>query len=87
MELEAVQQEFHRKTHGLLGNEWEYYLPGHWVPHCTVADRVALADLGAAVGRARELVLPISGALSRMALVQFGHRRVEQWVVPLGSER
>ncbi len=83
--LAAVHRDFHRHASHLLVGEWDFYRPQRWVPHCTVADHAALTDLAAAVERARHLSLPMTALLSRMALVEVGHRRIEHWVVPLES--
>lgn len=56
--LQAVHEDFHRAAQNVLGGEWSYYRPHHWVPHCTVADRVAWANLGAAASSLRGLRLP-----------------------------
>lgn len=52
---EAVTEE---RTHG-----WEYYRPGSWVPHCSLA----LGLEGAAVGRAFSLLHPFAGLPARVA--------------------
>lgn len=85
--LAEVYWDMHRVTEGLLGGEWTYYLPNHWVPHCTVAEDVALADLGAVAKCVQTLELPVHASLCRLAVVQFGGRRVERWTVPLGTGR
>lgn len=81
--LDTIHQEFHRNAGQCLADEWEYYKPQQWVPHCTMVDHMALADLGMVAEQARQLSLPLTISLNRMALVEFGRRRVEHWVGPL----
>ena len=46
----------------------KHYLPGRWLPHCSVAPRVPLASLSA-VAAAIYDVLPVAARLDRAALV------------------
>jgi 2'-5' RNA ligase len=74
----AVTQELlevHRGFHGLLQDlgieSAEYYRPGNWVPHCTVALDVAPDQLGAAMELClhREAYGPME--LDEIALIEF----------------
>ncbi|MDE2847590.1 MAG: 2'-5' RNA ligase family protein [Gemmatimonadota bacterium] len=48
-----------------------YYLPGNWVPHCTVAIELAAAEVTAALAYCRETFQPISGRFQEIGLVEF----------------
>jgi 2'-5' RNA ligase len=54
-----------------LGAEVEpYWLPGQWVPHCTVAIGVSSERMSTAVGRAYEAFHPIAASLTRLSTVE-----------------
>ena len=55
------------------------YVPGSWVPHCTLAPRVRLDQLNAVAAVVFE-VLPLVAKASRAALVDSGTGRV--WPLP-----
>ena len=48
-----------------------YYLPGNWVPHCTVAIDLSAAEVIEAVAYGREVFQPISGRFREIGLVEF----------------
>jgi len=37
MRLLELHARFHQELSGLGISSWDYYRPGHWVPHCTIA--------------------------------------------------
>ncbi len=49
----------------------EYYLPGNWVPHCTLAVEMPPENIAPAVEIARRLPLPLVGMLSEVCLLEF----------------
>ena len=55
------------------------YVPGSWVPHCTLAPRVRLDQVGAVAAVVFE-VLPLVAQASRAALVDSGTGQV--WPLP-----
>ena len=70
-DLLALHTRFHRTVvpAGLEPNR--HYLPGAWVPHCTLG--VALADweMHAAMDIAREPPMPFEGTLESIGIVEF----------------
>lgn len=48
-----------------------YYLPGNWVPHCTVAIDLTAAEVTEAVAFCRAAFQPISGRFHEIGLVEF----------------
>lgn len=48
-----------------------YYLPGNWVPHCTVAIDLPAAEVTDAIAYGREVFQPISGQFLEIGLVEF----------------
>ena len=48
-----------------------YYLPGSWVPHCTLALDVPDNSVAAALDLCRTADLPIHGSYERIGLVRF----------------
>jgi len=50
---------------------WTLYLPGNWVPHCTLALNLPQDRIAAAVDLCRDAALPIQGRFERVGLTQF----------------
>jgi len=50
-ELLSFHAEVHRSLTGQPVEHWSHYLPGHWVPHCTLAQDEAMtpAEAGRAI--------------------------------------
>lgn len=69
--LLAVHERFHDvfSKHDNAG--MGYYLPGHWVPHCTVAIDLSAAEVTEALSCCREVFQPISGRFLEIGLVEF----------------
>jgi 2'-5' RNA ligase len=60
-----------------LGAEVEpYWLPGQWVPHCTVAIGVSRELMSTAMGHAYEAFHPISASLTRLSTVDIDSPRL-----------
>jgi 2'-5' RNA ligase len=63
----------HAVAHQILSSQkllpHEYYLPGRWTPHCTVAYGVEPRLMGAAVESARHRFRPIDGTVSEIGMV------------------
>ena len=70
-DLLAFHAAFHRRFADLAGEPWAYYLPGCWVPHCTLAQDFAVANVPRAVEACRQIRLPLSGCFVEIALVEF----------------
>lgn len=66
---------FHKHLHDLLvtesKNPWEMYLPGKWVPHCTLALGFDLKDLGRIFEKCLELKLPMQVSADQVGVVDF----------------
>jgi 2'-5' RNA ligase len=70
-ELLALHDRFHQEFRDLAGGPWAYYLPGQWVPHCTVALEVPRSAVGDTVARCLSVRLPIAARLEEVGLVEF----------------
>jgi 2'-5' RNA ligase len=57
-ELIAVHSAVHDVLAGRVRQQWAHYLPGAWVPHCTLAQDLAPDDLATAV-RALHPLTPV----------------------------
>ena len=77
-ELAAVHERFHAELAAFGSGAWPHYLPGRWVPHCTIAFEfdaerrgealeVGLGGIGAA--EVREVGLVRFDATSRATVV------------------
>ena len=68
---------------------WPYYLPGAWVPHCTMGFHVAPRLLPAAIEFVRTANLPIRGTLARASVLEFDSTSPaslrSRFAVPLGE--
>jgi len=69
--LDAVQRQLHLRFAALGGNAWQYYLPGTWVPHCTVAMEFPPERTAEARAIVERLPLPLTGRLECAALIEF----------------
>jgi 2'-5' RNA ligase len=63
--------ELHRRWHAASPGSNEHYLPGRWVPHCTVGILLEGPALSEALEAARS-ALPIRGRFEEIALIAFG---------------
>ena len=70
-ELLGLHEQFH--TAFARYGDWAstHYLPGNWVPHCTVATDLTDAMIGQAIQRCREQFRPIHGRFQKIGLVEF----------------
>lgn len=66
--------ELHARVHTALAphaeKAWPHYVPRAWVPHVTLAHDVPLNRVGAAIGWARELPLPLSGTAQALWVLE-----------------
>jgi len=80
--------EAHRRFHSTLRERgvdcMEYYLPGRWVPHCTVATGVAPDRMGAALEVCVRSEAFGAVELDKVSLVEFPPAR-EIYAFPLGG--
>jgi 2'-5' RNA ligase len=82
--LLALHAGLHERLAGLVESSWERYQPGHWVPHCTLVERVPGDVLGRTLEIARRAQLPLSARLVEIAVVDFGPLR-HRFSFPLGG--
>jgi hypothetical protein len=81
--LVELHAGFHRRFARLGTGAWEYYAPGRWGPHCTLAMNLADEQVVTALGISRRAPLPLEGCLERIGIVEF--RPVKQLCAfPLG---
>jgi 2'-5' RNA ligase superfamily len=66
-DLLAHHRLVHDRLAGAAVEIWDHYLPGRWVPHCTVSLRVPNSLLASAIRRCLE-ILPIRATVSGAAI-------------------
>jgi 2'-5' RNA ligase len=66
---------FHKDIHETLAaeakNPWEMYMPGQWVPHCTLALGFDLKNLGRIFEKCLGLGLPLHAQADQVGIVEF----------------
>ena len=67
----AVHAQFHEVFSEHENAGMGYYLPGNWVPHCTVAIDLSANEVTEAIAYGREAFHPISGRFQEIGLVEF----------------
>jgi 2'-5' RNA ligase len=65
-----LHEALHQTLAGLGSDPWAHYLPGSWVPHCTLAFDIELAALPEAMAVAKELSLPLKGQMTGIGLIE-----------------
>ena len=70
-ELLALHERFH--TAFARYGDWSspHYLPGNWVPHCTIATDLTDAEIGQVVQHCWEHFRPIQGQFQEIGLIEF----------------
>ncbi|NJO83034.1 MAG: 2'-5' RNA ligase family protein [Blastochloris sp.] len=71
-----LHQQFHTVLEPLGMRHNPHYLPGMWIPHCTIAIGVPADQVAAAVAVARHTPLPLSLTCAEVGIVRF--RPVEE---------
>ncbi|MGI8549333.1 MAG: 2'-5' RNA ligase family protein [Dehalococcoidia bacterium] len=67
-ELLALHERFFHRVGG-FADDWEQYSqPGNWVPHCTLAMRLASSELGGATEICSRLRLPLHGRIEQIGV-------------------
>lgn len=61
----------HQKLSGLVDSPWDRYLPGRWVPHCTLVERVPPDLVGRTLAIGRSAPLPLEARLAEIGVVDF----------------
>jgi 2'-5' RNA ligase len=81
--LLELQAGLHARFSRVATAPWEHYLPGAWVPHCTLATDFTAEQFTGALEIVRRVALPIACRLVEIGIVEF--RPVKQLVSrPLG---
>jgi 2'-5' RNA ligase len=70
-DLLGLHMRFHDRFRELATDPWAYYLPGQWVPHCTLAMECPVALIPKAVDICRAVSLPLDGRLEAVGIVEF----------------
>lgn len=70
-ELLASHERLHATFSKYGGCSSAYYLPGSWVPHCTVATDLTDTEIGKVVKHCWEHFRPIQGRFQEIGLVEF----------------
>lgn len=70
-ELLALHGTFHRRLLDLGLETWEYYSPGRWIPHCTVALRLSSKALPEAVDLCRRSAALGPFTIRELGLIEF----------------
>jgi 2'-5' RNA ligase len=67
--------DFHAHIHSELSDwvkkPWELYLPGNWVPHCTLALGIQLDQFNKAISICSQLKLPLTLKTAQIGVVEF----------------
>jgi 2'-5' RNA ligase len=64
-----LHTHFHRFFDEHAAKKWAYYLPGAWVPHCTVAFRLTPEQIPKTLQIAATLALPVSCQVREVGLL------------------
>ena len=76
-QLLSIHGEFTRHFAPLMMGIRPYYLPGSWVPHCTLAYGLSLAAIPAVVEVCSRSILPIIAQVKEIGLLEIPkHREV-----------
>ena len=70
-ELLASHLELHTMLAGHATHAWELYLPGNWVPHCSLAMEFPPRKLQKAIPVCMQIKLPLSVPVAALGVVQF----------------
>ena len=70
-ELLEFQRKIHKILEGKVDGTWDKYLPGKWVPHCTLAQGVNNKDLPAALNMCLQMKLPLELRITQIGIVEF----------------
>lgn len=79
----TVHRRFHERFRAFALNPGEHYLPGQWVPHCTLAEAIAQTEVPRAVDACQQMALPFRARMEEMGLLEFPARH-RHAVFPIG---
>ncbi len=85
-DLLAIHQQYHETFLKYEANVQAYYLPGNWVPHCTVAIDLEASGIPEVVAYCRARFQQVTGRFTEIGLVEFRPVK-ELFTVELGQVR
>jgi 2'-5' RNA ligase len=71
-----LHTRFHDRFATIASEQCAYYLPGRWVPHCTLVEGLPLATLPEAMRIASTLALPLFATFAAIQIVDIPAARV-----------
>lgn len=69
-ELLEIHDILHRLLPDVAQGNWDYYLPEHWVPHCTLSIHLSPKKLTLGIDWVRKKFVAVSGRCTHLALVE-----------------
>ena len=76
-QLLSVHREFQNRFANLMTGVRPYYLPGNWIPHCTLAYGLSMEAIPTAIEVCSRVTFPISATVAEISLVEVPkHREV-----------
>ena len=79
--LMDIQREFHHLFADYAESTWEYYHPGQWVPHCTLANELTPGQIPRAFSALASARMPIEAQVHAVAIVELPSRKVLRQVL------
>ncbi len=70
-ELLAIQKRVHGILNSIASNPWDLYLPGKWIPHCSLAIELSPRKLQKAMQVCMEIALPLTISIVSLGIMQF----------------
>ncbi len=76
-QLLSIHREFQTRFANLMTGARPYYMPGNWIPHCTLAYGLAIEAIPSAVEISARVTLPVNTTVTEISLVEVPkHREV-----------
>lgn len=69
-ELLDLHQRFHEQFAPVAVDVWGHYRPGHWLPHCTIGEKVAPRDIAEVMEIALGGKLPVLASVKGIGIVE-----------------
>lgn len=66
-----LHSQVYEKLHFIGTDPLQYYLPGNWVPHCTLALELEPGLLSQALEIGLQISLPINGEITEIGVIEF----------------
>lgn len=70
-ELLDVHRKVHERVSEFSESPWKLYMPGRWVPHCTLALKLPRDGVRRALDHLMESTFPITGELIELGVSEF----------------